>query len=209
MFLAFLYGVSLSFSLIMPLGIQNIFIINQGANQVHFLKALPSVVTASFCDVCLILLAVSGVSLIMFQFAWLKLLFLLVGFLFLLYMSVVTWLSQPRHDRLGDKPLSARQQIMFSASVSLLNPHALLDSVGVIGVNSLQYSGYTKLAYTCGCIVVSCLWFPMLSVVGHFFCRLDHTGSKLGLLNKVSAVVIFLVAIFIAWQFVTLLNLEW
>ena len=58
MILAFFYGAILAFSLIMPLGIQNIFIINQGANQVHFLKAMPSVVTAAVCDVCLILSSV-------------------------------------------------------------------------------------------------------------------------------------------------------
>lgn len=29
----------------------------------------------------------------------------------------------------------------FAASVSLLNPHAILDTIGVIGTNSIQYIG--------------------------------------------------------------------
>ena len=205
MILAFFYGAILAFSLIMPLGIQNIFIINQGANQVHFLKAMPSVVTAAVCDVCLILIAVSGVSLLMLEMAWLKLVLLLLGFVFLIYMSMMTWYSRPSHTHVGEKQLSARQQIMFSASVSLLNPHALLDSVGVIGVNSLQYNGYIKLAYTLGCISVSCVWFFILSIFGHFLSRTDHAGVKLRLLNKASSILILFIAMFIGWQIIELL----
>lgn len=33
---AFIYGLILAFGLIIPLGVQNIFVFNQGASQKHF-----------------------------------------------------------------------------------------------------------------------------------------------------------------------------
>ncbi len=58
---AILNGLFLAFPLIIPLGVQNIFIFNQGAVQISFIKALPSVITAAICDTILIGLAVLGV----------------------------------------------------------------------------------------------------------------------------------------------------
>ena len=40
-----------------------------------------------------------------------------------------------------------KRQIIFSMSVSLLNPHALLDTIGVIGTSSLQFSGHEKMVF--------------------------------------------------------------
>ncbi|ALA71771.1 lysine transporter [Geobacillus stearothermophilus 10] len=55
---AFLHGLILAFGLIFPLGVQNVFILTQGAIQRRWRRALPAVLTASLCDTLLILLAV-------------------------------------------------------------------------------------------------------------------------------------------------------
>lgn len=193
---AFIYGIFLAFGLIMPLGIQNIFLFNQGATQKHFLHALPSVITASICDMALITLAVSGVSIIVFAIPILKLLIFLVGFFFLMYMGFVTWKTQPKKLQEGHKPLSAKKQIAFSASVSLLNPHAIMDSVAIIGTNSLQFTGYEKLSFTLACIIISCIWFLGMSLAGHFLHRLDKKGIWILMLNKISAIIIWAVALY-------------
>lgn len=49
--------------------------------------------------------------------------------------------------------------MLFAMSVSLPNPHAILDTMGVIGTSSLKYNGTEKLVFTVVCIVVSWLWF--------------------------------------------------
>ena len=36
--------------------------------------------------------------------------------------------------------MSAKKQIGFAISVSLLNPHAIMDTVGVIGTSASVYS---------------------------------------------------------------------
>ncbi len=202
MMLAFMYGVVLALALIIPLGVQNVFIFNQGANQHHFLHAMPSVLTASVCDSALIICAVLGVSVVVLEIPWLKTVIFLVGFCFLLCMGFVTWYSKSSKLQPEEKPLSAKHQMMFTASVSLLNPHALLDTIGVIGTNSLQYAGKEKVAFTMACIIVSCCWFFTLSVSGHFFHKLDTTGAWQHAVNKLSALIIWAVACYIGWQLI-------
>lgn len=198
---AFMYGTVLAIGLIMPLGIQNIFIFNQGASQKHFMQAMPSVITASICDMLLITCAVLGVSVVVMAISWLKLLLFIVGLFFLLYMGLVTWHAQPGISvHAGEKPLSAKRQILFTLSVSLLNPHALIDSIGVLGTNSLRFVGYEKFAFTSGCILVSSLWFIFLSIAGHFCHRLDSSGKILMVMNKVSAIIIWIVALNIGFK---------
>ncbi len=54
----------------------------------------------------------------------------------------------PRIPVVGEtKVLSMRGQIGYALSVSLLNPHAIIDTVGVIGTNSLHYGSGERWAF--------------------------------------------------------------
>lgn len=199
MIYAFIYGIILALGLIVPLGVQNIFIFNQGANQRHFLHAMPSVLTAILCDTILIICAVLGISVIVLAIPWLKTTILTIGFCFLTYMGWVTWHNKPTKLQEKKKPLSAKKQIIFAASVSLLNPHALLDTIGVIGTSSLQFVGNEKWIFTSACIFIYVCWFFGLSVMGHFLHRLDKTGRWLQMINKISSIIIWTIACYIGW----------
>ncbi|HWR42573.1 LysE/ArgO family amino acid transporter [Sporomusa sp.] len=181
----FIHGIILAFGLILPLGVQNLFVFNQGALQNSLWQAMPAVVTAGVCDTLLILAAVLGVSLVILSFSWLKMTLLGVGFVFLAYMGWVSWHSKPdsRHTA-GGSGMPPAKQIMFAASVSLLNPHAILDTIGVIGTSSLNYAGSGKVLFTAACIAVSWLWFFALALAGRIIGDLDATGRMLCLMGK-------------------------
>ncbi len=137
----FFHGMILAMGLILPLGVQNLFVFTQGAAQPTLLRALPVVITASLCDTVLIVLAVQGVSLFIASFAWIKILFLMIGVGFLAYMGWLTWNSTWTGNDAGTgKGLGVKQQISFAVTVSLFNPHAVLDTIGVIGTSAIQYS---------------------------------------------------------------------
>lgn len=199
MFEAFIYGVTLAFGLIIPLGMQNVFIFNQGATQPHYFRALPSVITAFLCDVMLILFAVLGISLVVLTIPWLAHAIYAIGILFLSYMGWVTWKSQSA-IHLETTPLPTKQQIGFAATTSLLNPHALLDTIGVIGTNALQFTGMNLWAYTVACLCVSFCWFFGLSIAGHHFKKMDTNGYGMSLLNKISALVMWVLAAYLFYQ---------
>lgn len=202
-----IHGILLAFGLILPLGVQNVFVFNQGATHKKFTNALPAVITAGLCDTILIYLAVAGVSLIVFSFEWLKILLFLVGFFFLTYMGWVIWKDQPEVSTDSDrKHFSARRQITFAASVSLLNPHAILDTIGVIGTSSLAYNGYDKWAFMLACIAVSWVWFISLAIVGRKIGQIDGTGNLLKYINQISAIIIWIMAIYMGYQLYGLLK---
>ncbi|MCP8970716.1 LysE/ArgO family amino acid transporter [Ectobacillus ponti] len=200
MFAAIAHGFVLAFGLILPLGAQNVFVFHQGAGQPRFRRALPVIITAGLCDTCLILLAVLGVSVLILTLQWLKLLLFTIGLFFLLYMGWSVWRSAPASLSGKQEPLGPRKQIAFAMSVSLLNPHAILDTVGVIGTSSLAYTGGEKALFTLACICVSWLWFFGLALGGRVLGARDTTGKWIVLLNKLSACIIWGVAVYIALQ---------
>lgn len=95
---------------------------------------------------------------------------------------------------------------MFAMSVSLLNPHAIIDTIGVIGTSSLTYNGIDKMVFTATTIIVSWSWFLSLAIAGKLVGSFDKEGKFLRMLNKISAVIIWGVAIYIAFQLYTMLK---
>lgn len=193
---AIIHGIILAFGLILPLGVQNVFVFSQGAMQPSRLRALPAVLTAALCDTLLILLAVLGLSVIVTQFEWLRLALIIGGILFLIYMGKVLWTAKVERAQQGEA-LPAKKQILFALSVSLLNPHAILDTVGVIGTSALNYIGTEKMLFTITCIIVSWLWFISLMFAGSMLKKMDSSGKVMYIFNKCSAVFIWGTALYL------------
>ncbi|MDF2857002.1 MAG: hypothetical protein K0Q87_2853 [Neobacillus sp.] len=196
---AILHGVILAFGLILPLGVQNVFVFNQGATQPKFKRTLPVILTASICDTMLISLAVLGTSVIVLGVYWIKFILLTVGVIFLVFMGYVTWKSKPNSDSSDEKALSPKRQIVFAISVSLLNPHAIMDTIGVIGTSSISYTGAEKIGFTIACIAISWIWFFSLSLLGRQVGRLTNSKGFITILNKVSALIMWGTAIYLAF----------
>jgi L-lysine exporter family protein LysE/ArgO len=201
---AFIHGFILAFGLILPLGVQNVFVFNQGALQKRLIHTLPVIVTASLCDTFLITLAVLGVSLVILGSFWVKTLLMGAGIVFLSYMGWSTWKSSAGTRRTDSdekvKTFPARKQITFAASVSLLNPHAIMDTVGVIGTSSLRYYGVEKVTFALAAILVSWIWFAGLALAGRITGEFDESGRLMSFLNKISALVMWGAAVYIGFS---------
>ncbi len=192
---AILHAVLLAFGLILPLGPQNAFLLAQGAHHPTVRRAVPALVAAGLCDTLLILLAVGGVSLVVMQISWLKTALVVVGVAFLTVVGWLSWRAGNTDERItGDSQAlawSTRKQVLFTVSVSLGNPHAILDTVGVIGTSSLAYAGDEKTAFAVTCVAVSWAYFLTLVLAGR---ALAHAGIPKRLLNRASAVVMWVSA---------------
>lgn len=196
---AILHGIILAFGLILPLGVQNVFVFTQGVMQPTIWRAAPAAVTAAICDTVLIVLAVLGLSVIVLQFEGVRLLLMCGGILFLLYMGKVIWSSLPPNIEEGQS-LSMKKQVLFALSVSLLNPHALLDTIGVIGTSAVKYTGQEQVMFTVACIIVSWLWFFWLMIVGSILKKMQLPATVFTLFNKFSAVFIWGTACYLIYS---------
>ena len=102
-------------------------------------------------------------------------------------------------------PMSIKKQIGFALSVSLLNPHAIMDTVGVIGTSASIYTGYEKIAFAIATISVSWFWFILLAILGKLLGSIDKTGKYIIALNKLSSIIVFIVSLIILKNIIQLL----
>ena len=200
-----IHGLLLALGLILPLGAQNVFVFNQGANQKKISKALPVIITAGLCDTFLIVIAILGVSLILISMPTLQLFIYIIGFLFLMYMAWSLWTEKPSNIE-EIEPMPAKKQILFALSVSLLNPHAIMDTVGVIGTSASVYDGYDKVVFSLATISVSWIWFVFLAILGRITGKIDKSGKYIVILNKVSSGIVIIVGLIILKNIVGILS---
>lgn len=192
---AILHGIVLAFGLILPLGPQNTFVLAQGASQPSLVRALPAVVAAALCDTALIAAAVFGVSMAVLGIPWLKTALVGGGVVFLAVVGVLLWRGGTGNGGPAAGAWPVRRQVAFTVSVSLLNPHAVLDTVGVIGPSSLAYVGAERAAFAIAAIAVSWGFFLFLAILGRGAASLRGVRA---LLNRGSAVIMWGTAAYLA-----------
>lgn len=204
---AFFHGLALSIGLIAAVGPQNVFVFQQGVVQPRLRRSLPTVLTAGVADTALIVLGVLGVSAVVTEFAWLRTVLLSGGVAFLFYVGW-TLFSAPVTDvkSSGEAPLGVREQVGFTAALSLLNPHAILDTIGVIGTNAVAYAPPSRWAFTAACLVVSWGWFLGLAAAGQTLGDGIVSDGRLRYLNAIAAGVIWVVALYMSWRLLELVG---
>nr|WP_221269775.1 LysE family transporter [Deinococcus budaensis] len=158
-------GLTLGLSLIVAIGPQNAFVLRQGLTRRH---ALLAALACSLCDTGLTALGVLGVGALLARSPVLVTLGTLMGAAFLLWYG---WRSFQAARQPG--PLQTEGQvaqttgtvIATAAAFSLLNPHALLDTVVLIGGASAGLDERARLAFLGGAVAASWLWFFALALL--------------------------------------------
>lgn len=197
---AALHGFILAIGLILPIGMQNGFILFQGALHKKWIHTLPTIITAGLSDTLLIGLGVMGVSTAAFHIVWLRYTLGLIGIAFLLFIGWASW-NDPGKEAIKQSTTTwtTRRQIGFTLSASLLNPHALIDTLAVIGGSATVYSSSSeRLAFWAACVTVSWSWFFFLSLVGHWVGKLAFKNI-FKIINRVSAIIMWGSAIYLGY----------
>jgi L-lysine exporter family protein LysE/ArgO len=194
----YISGLLLGFSLIMALGPQNIFLIRQGVMRRHaFLSAL----TCFSCDVILITLSVTGLHHILERYPKVGIALAYFGGAFLLYYGVSSLL---RGLKAAEDPLShqtniksRRQIIGLAVGFSLLNPHAIIDSLVLIGGGSSQFPDHPNI-YLMGVLTSSFAWFASLTFIAYYFSDILTKGHIWRRVEQISGVLMIYLAIKLA-----------
>lgn len=189
----FFKGFLLSISLIMAIGAQNIFVIRTAIkSRLGWLAAFVS----SLCDAILIGVGVSASAGLAKAFPisthWLQ--FIAAGFLFSfaivqLLNARKTLRNQRQSVSLG-KTNSALKTITLSLGFSLLNPHAYLDTVLLIGGASISLVLEEKLYFSFGAILASFVWFFALAAMARRFGFLFAKPKAAAKLDFASAAIL-------------------
>lgn len=152
-------GFSLGLSLILAIGSQNAFVLRQGLRREHvFWVCLVCAVS----DAALILMGVSGFSVLMRKLPWLGDAMRYGGAAFLLWYGARSFWTAWRTSGVlapsdaEPRPLAATLAVCLA--LTWLNPHVYLDTVMLIGSVSTQFDGRTQ-AFAAGAMLASFLFF--------------------------------------------------
>lgn len=160
-------GFALSAGLIMAIGAQNVFVLSQGARG-HRPWLVAGVCTA--CDAALIAAGVGGVGTLASRVPAVAAALALAGALFLLCYGVFAFRRAAAGGSLlpDEQPEAppVRAILMAAVGVSLLNPHALLDTVVLIGGLSSRLDAEGRVLFGLGAVTASACWFYALSLGG-------------------------------------------
>jgi L-lysine exporter family protein LysE/ArgO len=138
-----------------------VFVIGQGL-AVGVRRALWAASAAALCDSLLIAIGAAGVSGLLAALPAARTVLLLAGAVFLGYLGVRSWRS--KGPRLDDSAAADRRVITRTVTVSLLNPHAILDTVAVIGAAVVAQPLPSRWLFAAGTVSASWLWFGLLAV---------------------------------------------
>ncbi|QFI38473.1 amino acid transporter [Moritella marina ATCC 15381] len=160
MITATIQGLLLGGSMIIPIGAQNAYILNQGIKRNHhFLTATICII----CDALLISAGVFGAGSLLALNPNLLHIITWGGIVFLTSYGALSFRSAWRYQygktALGGGHKSRKMVIMATLAVTLLNPHVYLDTVVVLGSVGNQFTGDSRLAFAGGTILASILWF--------------------------------------------------
>lgn len=165
MIATFKLGMLLGLSIIISIGAQNLYIIQQAIrNEYTYLSAL----TCFICDVILITLGATGVSVVFIKFPMLKTAILLLGIIFLVWYGVKAIRRGIAGETVNEqfdamknavKSNSLTKIVLLGLSFSLLNPAAILDTIVIIGGSANHYLVQEKYLFVAGTISASFVWF--------------------------------------------------
>jgi L-lysine exporter family protein LysE/ArgO len=158
---AFVFGLLFGMATVLPVGVQSFVVLNQGLT-VGYPRVFFGIVTASCCDTLLIVLGAVGVSAILNAPGSREAL-ILVGVGFLLVMGVLALRASSDNEEVKSRMRPAAM-VAQAAGVSLLNPHAILETVGILGAAIAAQAAESRVKFAAGVISASWVWFLMVGL---------------------------------------------
>lgn len=192
--------------MILPLGPQNAFVMNQGIRrQYHLMIALLCAIS----DLLLICAGIFGGSALLMQSPWLLALVTWGGVAFLLWYgfgALKTAFSSNLELASAEVMKQGRWKIIVTMleiivtmlAVTWLNPHVYLDTFVVLGSLGGQLEMEPKRWFALGTISASFLWFFGLALLAAWLAPRLRTAKAQRIINVLVGLVMWIIALELA-----------
>ncbi len=192
---ALLSGYMIGFSLILAIGAQNAFVLRQGLKRQHVLAVC---VTCSLSEIVLVSIGVFGFGRLTELAPWFSDLMLYGGALFLLVYGALcfrsAWRGSAGLQAEGAAETSLRATIFACLAFTWLNPHAILDTVVLLGALSAQY-GEARGAFGAGAILAAGSFFFLLGYGAQFVAPFFAKPSAWRVLDVIIGITMWSIAL--------------
>lgn len=182
-------------ALILPLGPQNAFVMNQGIRRQYH------IMTAALCtlsDVLLICAGIFGGSALLMQSPWLLALVTWGGVAFLLWYgfgALKTAFGSTIELANAEAMRQGRWRIIATMlAVTWLNPHVYLDTFVVLGSLGGQLDEEPKRWFALGTVSASFLWFFSLALLAAWLAPRLRTVQAQRVINTLVGLVMWFIA---------------
>ncbi|SMC20580.1 L-lysine exporter family protein LysE/ArgO [Andreprevotia lacus DSM 23236] len=195
MFAIYLKGMALTASLIMAIGAQNAFVLRQGITRRHiFLTAL----TCSLCDLLLMSAGVAGMGSLLAAAPGLQRWMALAGALFVLWYGAMALRKALHPGTLAPEATQGianpKAVVLAALGFSLLNPHALLDTIVLVGSVGAQQPAAERPLFLAGAVSFSFIWFFSLALGASKLTPLFKNPTAWRILDVLIAAMMFTIA---------------
>jgi L-lysine exporter family protein LysE/ArgO len=200
----YLAGLLLGLGLILPIGSQNIYVL-KSAIKMGLPRSLIIGSIAASCDSLLIIIGALGASAALSAAPGLRPALLIAGALLLFYLGIQALRSPlPKEDEsTGESNL--RTAAVATVSASLLNPHAIIDTVGIIGL-AISSATDGALPFGLGAISASFVWFMFLALAGSLLAA-KLTPKARQWIERASGTILLVFGLRLAWEALVLFGL--
>ena len=188
-------GLVLGAAMILPLGPQNAFVMNQGIRRQYPLMVAG---LCALSDLILICAGIFGGSAVLMQSPWLMALVTWGGVAFLLWYgfgALKTAFSQQLELANAEVLKQGRWRIIVTMlAVTWLNPHVYLDTFVVLGSLGGQLATEPKRWFALGTISASFIWFFGLALLAAWLAPRLRTAKAQRIINVVVGVIMWFIA---------------
>jgi L-lysine exporter family protein LysE/ArgO len=191
-------GLLTGLSLIMAIGAQNAFVIRQGLTRQHVFLV---VAICALSDALLIFMGVAGLGALISGLPWLLEIVRWFGVGYLTWFGVKSLRSAFKAQSLdasGVQSGNVKTVILSVLGFTFLNPHVYLDTVILLGSIGNQF-GQEKWWFALGGAVASVVWFSSIGFGAKAASRFMAKPIFWKVLDLVIAVIMFSIAIMLAF----------
>ncbi|EKT55900.1 arginine exporter ArgO [Providencia sneebia] len=201
MFTVCFQGALLGAAMIIPLGPQNAFVLQQGSRkQYHLMSAF----LCSLSDTILIIAGVFGGSALLSQSEILTQLITWAGVAFLSWYGFGAFRSAINYSNLelqAVNQVATRFRVIVTLfAVTWLNPHVYLDTFVVLGSLGGQLESSLRPWFTAGALTSSFIWFFSLALLAAWFSPVLNKPNSQRIINFFVAGVMWFIAFQLAKQ---------
>ncbi|WPA91241.1 arginine exporter ArgO [Providencia zhijiangensis] len=195
MFTIYFQGALLGAAMILPLGPQNAFVLQQGSRKkFHLMSAL----LCALSDTILIIAGVFGGSALLSQSELLMALITWAGVAFLAWYGYGAFRTAMTPDdevlQLESKTMTRWKVIVTLFAVTWLNPHVYLDTFVVLGSVGGQLESQLRPWFTAGALTASFVWFFLLAMLAAWFSPILNKPRSQRLINLFVGCVMWFIA---------------
>lgn len=188
-------GFLTSIALILAIGAQNAFVLKQGILRSHVFWVCT---ICAVSDALLISAGVVGFGVLVTQFPSLPTIMSIGGAAFLIFYGLTRFIAAYKGtEQAANSKQSASlgQTVLICLALTWLNPHVYLDTLGLVGAVSTQFTDLpNKVAFGIGAVSASVVFFYSLGYGARFLAPIMQTPRTWQILDILIGILMWYLA---------------